>query len=64
MTAQELFDAGVVNVKLVYWEGPNPPMGCVTEAFYGIRQVNDDLLKDFTFDSITEDAMAIYKVAG
>ena len=63
MNAQELRDAGVVNVKLVYNAGTGLPPGTTQEVFYGINHVSDEMLADLTFDSIDDFNMATYTSA-
>ena len=61
MTVQELADAGVLNVHLILSTG-EVTVGTATDAFYGIRQLTDDMLDGLTFVDIDADMMATYTV--
>lgn len=62
MTVTELQEANVISVKLILNTDPTPPIGTPVTMFYGINQINDDILADFTFVDIDENGMATYTV--
>ena len=62
MTVSELQEANVISVKLIMNTDTNPPIGTAVTMFYGMNQINDDILAGYTFVGIDENGMATYTV--
>ena len=62
MNVTELQEANAVNVKLICSTEANPNTEGILEQYYGMNQINDDILAGYTFVGIDENGMATYTV--